>query len=324
MLFCLSLIFLIDTQRMQLQIIYSRVTGQERRICFKCCLFLAFCSLLTFYSCDDSFQPIKENNRYNFNISGYLDASADTQWVRVGTIRGSIDELPNPEGIQVTVKNLQTGESVIMKDSVFTSRSVLNYWTTMEIENEHTYNITAERNDGKSSQVTVTIPMNLPTVYVNVITPAPIETRIYINDSIEHIADIQSVWYVILNPETENRKRVYRFPIRNTLRHTSSFFGSYYASANWEEEEEHIKQSVGAAEIKVASRQFFVAAGGPEWNDSLSTIDDLEYFIDGTASNVENGLGYVVGISSAWYQQVTCLNSDRSGYAPCQKKEPFW
>lgn len=307
-----------------MQITYSRITDQKRRICLKYRLLLAACCILLFSNCDDSFQPLQEKNRYNFNISGYLDASADTQWVRVGTIRESIDEPPNAEGIQVTLQNLQRGETVAMNDSIFTSRNVLNYWTIMDIENEQSYRITAKHSDGKSSQVTVTTPKDLPTVFVNVITPAPIEARIYINDSIEHIADIQSVWYVILNPETENRRRVYRFPIRNTLRHTSSFFGSYYASANWEEEEEQIEQSVGGAEIKVASRQFFVASGGPEWNDSLSTIDDLEYFIDGTASNVENGLGYVVGINSGWYQQVTCLNSDRSGYAPCPEGEPFW
>jgi hypothetical protein len=305
---------------MQLQITDSPMVDYKRN---NCLLLAAFC-MLFFSNCNQTFEPIQKNNRYNFNISGYLDASADTQWVRVGTVRQTIDELPDPTGIEVTLEHIQSGQTTVMNDSVFTSRNVLNYWTTMDIENEQSYRITAERSNGKSSQVTVTTPKDLPTVFVNVITPAPVEARIYINDSIEHIADIQSVWYVILNPATERLRRVYRFPVRNTLRHTSSFFGFYYASANWDEEEEQILQSVGSAEIKIVSRQFFVAAGGPEWNDSLSTIDDLEYFINGTASNVENGLGYVVGISSGWYQQITCLNSDRSGYAPCPKKEPFW
>jgi hypothetical protein len=279
---------------------------------------------LILVGCDDSFQPLQENNQYNFNISGYLDASADTQWVRVGTVRESIDEPPNPEGIKVTLEDLQSGETVVMNDSVFTSKNVLNYWTTMDIKNEQTYRITVEGADGKASEVTLTTPKKLPMPYVVITGGPPAGAYIIIDDAVEHIADVQSVWYVILNPKTENRRRIYRFPIRNTLRPTTAYSGGYAAFANWEKEEEQIKQSVGAAEIELASRRFFVAAGGPEWDDSLSTIDDLEYFLDGTASNVENGLGYVVGISSGWFRQADCLAPDGSKHIPCEPVEPFW
>ncbi len=133
------------------------------------------------------------------------------------------------------------------------------------------------------------------------------------------------MWYVIVDPGIENRRRIYRFPIRNTLENTFSFFGAYYAFANWEEERKQIEQSSGSAEISVVSRQFFVAAGGPEWNENFSSIDDLEYFLDGEASNVENGLGYVVGIDAQWFRQVTCQTPDKSGFAPCTPDDgPYW
>lgn len=155
--------------------------NHRKSIRFAACLllFLPFC-LLIFSSCDDSFQPIQKNNRYNFNISGYLDASADTQWVRVGTIRESIDEPPNPEGIKVTLHNLQTGETVAMNDSVFTSKNILNYWTTMDIEHEQTYRIIAENVEGKSSQVTVTTPRDLPEPFI-VVSGPPDRANIYIS-----------------------------------------------------------------------------------------------------------------------------------------------
>ncbi|WP_340107027.1 hypothetical protein [Rhodohalobacter sp. 8-1] len=308
---------------MQLQTTSYWLTDKVSRIIFKYFILVITVCTMLFSSCDDSFQPLQENNIYNFSISGYLDVSADTQWVRVGTIRQSIDEPPNPEGIQVTLEDIHSGETVIMNDSVFTSKNVLNYWTTMNIEQEQTYRITAEQTDGKKSAVTVTTPKEIPSIFITINNGTPVGANIRINDIIEHIADLQSVWYVILNPGTENRRRIYRFPLRNTLRQ-SEIFGDSFAFADWNEQRKQIEQSVGGTEIEIASRQFFVAAGGPEWDDSLSSIDDLEYFLDGTASYVENGLGYVVGISSGWYPQVTCLTLDRSNYAPCEPREPFW
>lgn len=308
---------------MKVQIPYHRITNHPRRDYFKHYLFLLACGTLILYSCSDSFEPLKENNLYNFNISGYLDASADTQWVRVGTIRHSIDEPPDPTGITVTLEDLQYGETVVMKDSVFASRNVLNYWTTMDINHEQSYRITAAGTDGKSSTVSVSTPKELPPLYVT--TPRiPPGARIYFDESIEHIADVQSVWYVILKSGTEIRRRIYRFPIRHTLSTTSAYFSTYSAFANHAEEQKQIEESAGGAEITIVNRQFFVAAGGPEWDDNLSSIVDLEYFLEGTASNVENGLGYVIGISSGWYPQLTCLTPDRSNYAPCEPREPFW
>lgn len=286
------------------------------------CGLLFISSILILTACDQTFEPLQENNQYNFNISGYLDASADTQWVRVGTVRESIDETPDPTGIQVTLEDLQSGETVIMNDSVFTFKNVLNYWTTMDIKNEQTYRIKVKSSDEKESRVSVTTPKKLPPIYVTTVPTK--EGRIYIDNEVENVADIQSVWYVILNPGTENIRREYRFPIRHTLRFTYNFFGSYTAFANWEDERKRIEQSVGNAEISIASRRFFVALGGPEWDDSLSTIDDIEYFLDGTGSNVENGLGYVVGINSGWFQQADCMAPDGSKHIPCEPVKPFW
>lgn len=308
---------------MELQTIYFKITDQEYRIRFICCLLLTVCCLLGFSSCNDSFQPLKKNDKYFFSIFGFLDVSADTQWVRVGTVRESIDAPPNPEGIQVTLESLQTGETVAMYDSVFTSKNVLNYWTTMDIKQEQTYSITVQGSEGKTSQVMVTTPTELPTIFITINDASPVGANIYIDKDIEHIADVQSVWYVTLKSGTEYHRRIYRFPLRNTLKH-SEIFGDSYAFANWEKEQEQIEQGIGGAEISRATRQFFVATGGPEWDSSLSAINDLEFFLDGTNSNIENGLGYVVGINSGWFWQAPCLTPDQSNFTPCEPEEPFW
>lgn len=308
---------------MQLQTIYFKITDQEQRIHFKYSLLLAACFILILSSCDDSFQPLKKNDKYFFSIFGFLDVSADTQWVRVGTVRESIDAPPAPDGIQVILEDLQSGETIVMKDSVFSSRNVLNYWTTMNIKQEQTYSITVQGSEGKTSQVMVTTPTELPTIFITINDASPVGANIYIDQDIEHIADVQSVWYVTLKSGTEYHRRIYRFPLRNTLEH-SEIFGDSYAFANWEKEQEQIEQGIGGAEISRATRQFFVATGGPEWDSSHSAINDLEFFLDGTNSNIENGLGYVVGINSGWFWQAPCLTPDQSNFTPCKPEEPFW
>ncbi len=72
---------------MQLQTTYSQKNNQERRIRFKYCLLLTACCMLVLSGCNRSFEPFKENNTYYFSIYGYLDVSADTQWVRVSPAR---------------------------------------------------------------------------------------------------------------------------------------------------------------------------------------------------------------------------------------------
>lgn len=80
-------------------------------------LFLSL--LLLIVGCDQTFEPLAENNQYHFSIYGYLGSAADTQWVRVGTAREAIDDVPDPAGITVTLENLHTGETVIMQDLLF-------------------------------------------------------------------------------------------------------------------------------------------------------------------------------------------------------------
>jgi len=303
------------------------MTNPEAETHFKYWVLLTAITLLTLSGCDETFQPFQESDTTIFSIQGYLDAAADTQWVRVGTIRQNIEEPPNPEGILVTLRDLESGKTVVMNDSLIASRNVLSYWTTMDIKHEQTYEIVAEQADGNESRVTLTTPLELPPVYITFqggvgVTPG---VSIWIDDSIEHIADLQSVWYVIINPGTENRRKIFTFPLRNKLKHSRSYSGTYTTVVDWENEMAQIQREVGmGAEVSVVKRQIFAASGGPEWNDNISSINDLEYFLAGYDTNVENGLGYVVGISSKWFRQDTCYGPDGSNSGPCESEKPYW
>lgn len=82
---------------------------------------------MLFVGCNQTFEPLQENDKYYFSIYGYLDAATDTQWVRVGPAREGINQQPDPTGIKVTLEHIQSGETVIMKDSLFASQGFLNY-----------------------------------------------------------------------------------------------------------------------------------------------------------------------------------------------------
>lgn len=280
-------------------------------------------SLILLASCNQSLDPLQENEKYYFSLYGYIDAAADTQWVRVGPARQDINEPPDPTGINVTLEHIQSGKTVTMNDSLVTSKNFLNYWTTMDIENEQTYRITAER-DGKSSHVTVTTPKEIPAPHM-IENERPPGYDIYIDDTVEHIVDVQSVWYVIFNRDTEAIRRIYRYGRRQPLKHTGFLGGTYFTFSNHEEESRQIEQSSGNGDVSVEKVQFFIAAAGPEWNEEIPGIDDLEYFRNEAASNVENGLGYVVGIDSKWVTQRTCLSPNRIKYVRCTPDDgPFW
>lgn len=281
-------------------------------------------SFLFLTSCDHTFEPLAENNNYHFSIYGYLDASADTQWVRVGTAREAIDDAPDPSGISVTLQNIQSGETVEMQDSLFSTENFLNYWSTMDIENEQTYRIKIEGAEGKSSHADVTTPKELPTPFVLENTYPPYGFSVYINDVVERVADIQSKWYVTLNPETDPIRKVYTFSYRSEMEHVEVYNGAFTIFAPLGDEEDTIEGSIGINEYRVVHRQFFVAAAGPEWDEEISSINDLEYFINSTASNVENGLGYVIGIDSKWVPYRSCTNESGSLAVPCPAEDPFW
>jgi len=71
------------------------------------------------WACDDPFLPLAESE-VQLSVFGYLDAAADTQWVRVMPIRPLALTSPDSFGIIVTLENLGSGQTVELRDSLFT------------------------------------------------------------------------------------------------------------------------------------------------------------------------------------------------------------
>lgn len=120
-------------------------------------------------ACDESFDPLAPSE-VHFSVFGYLDASADTQWIRVMPLRALKPTSPDSFGIAVTLEDLGSGRVIELRDSLFlyTHYSdpelgsggawLHNFWTTEEIEPGASYRLTVQREGEAPGEAVVKIP----------------------------------------------------------------------------------------------------------------------------------------------------------------------
>lgn len=123
-------------------------------------------------ACDETFTPLAPS-QLAFSIFGYLDASADTQWIRLMPIRETVLTQPGAFAATVTLQRLDSLETIVLIDSVFrfTTGSDVgsegfflhNFWTTDPIVPGASYRLLAEWEEGGQSTSSVDIPTDYVT-----------------------------------------------------------------------------------------------------------------------------------------------------------------
>lgn len=130
---------------------------------------------------------------------------------------------------------------------------------------------------------------------------------------VERIADVQSIW--------KNFGRVhYRRFVERSVVSDDTYTVTF-----------RIGRDLGilfedpppAASLIGAPRQIFVASGGPEWNEEIPSMNDLVYNLPASFSNVEGGVGYLIGIVSKTIPFKGCFNEQRENIA-CALEKPFF
>jgi len=128
--------------------------------------------LLLASGCSDTFEPFKVGSDLHFSVFGYLNAAADTQWVRVTPIRQSVFTKPGKLDATVTLEDMATGATTELNDSVFgfapsadaegaAESWVHNFWTNVPIEYGATYQLSVVGADGSTTTATVPMPDEL-------------------------------------------------------------------------------------------------------------------------------------------------------------------
>lgn len=116
--------------------------------------------LLLLASCDNTVDPLDEE-RGIYSIYGALNMNSDVNYIRVRDLNVPIrdGEIVDFNGT-VKLENLVTSETQILSDTLvqFDGVYVRNFITTMSIEPETTYEISAENPEGRRVSATASTP----------------------------------------------------------------------------------------------------------------------------------------------------------------------
>ncbi len=248
-------------------------------------------------ACNETFNPFQENDRYTFSLYGFLDASADTQWVRVMPVRQSYLLSSEPLDITVTLEHLHPeGEMRVLKDSIFyygQNAYAWNYWTTMNIEPSQTYRLRAERSDGSTSIATITLPDDFPDPVIELDLEESEEYVIV--TGVSNLADVRSehqLFHLLSNVTT-----MFNFNHHQDSLANFSQPDRHKILLNPSEARDYLEIYIEENPYTLLQREVYVASAGPGWYFFPDVFEEVIQLPDGI-SNVENGVGYVIGIVS--------------------------
>lgn len=258
--------------------------------------------------CDPTVQSVQENDKH-YSIFGYLDAAADTQYIRVEKLR---DDRPAgaPASLDADVRltNLDTGAALSLRDSLFQFYGDVrahNVYTTDKISAETTYRLVVETPDGETSRAEATVPKRPQTTVI-----VPVQ---------ECFPNCESPW---LGPPCESgsngsdREAVVLVSNARRLIAVKGKFEMAVPAGTWTYN--HLERTVPVGDGDLQARvpydedwcripppasgdrvskriQMIVAVGGPNWPDFSALPTGIEQ-LPNTASNVTGGVGLFSGI----------------------------
>jgi hypothetical protein len=242
--------------------------------------------------CDHPFQPHEENRDAIFSMFGYLDLKADTQWVRVMPVRQNLLLGPDPVDAIVTLEHLGSGRVVTLNDSLFsfTDRQLdglayaYNFWTTERLEPGASYRLRAARSDGASTTATVEMPADFEFSVLN-------DRRFGADYAVLQIRAERVLFVDLVHTmATTFGGPAPSVAVRQPAAIPTNDPGTHRLGVRADTSSVGGFLPVGRSEIRVA-----VANSGWPFHLGLS---DLFVSLPGTMpSNVENGVGFVGGVS---------------------------
>lgn len=277
-------------------------------------------------SCDPAFNPIKKNNRH-FSVFGYLNASADTQYVRIEKLRdGKPAHTPKDLDAEVTLTNVSTDRTVAMRDSVFEyylQGKAHNFYTTMDINPGQKYKLQVSGSGDAISTAEVTIPEDFsnPKVLAN----DEYTTKVEIPE-MERLIAVKAIYHSCATCfcGTEPGEPPAKCPTepgiqRITYPHLAdTLYRGKKLIANINRKKDVEKIALDFPKKKPPVVIFYdlvIVAGSSNWPNFLK-LDREAVALPDVATNVENGTGLLGGIVS------DTLNLDKNSCAPCISCKP--
>jgi hypothetical protein len=246
---------------------------------------LVFVLVLSLAACDTSVDPFQKSDRH-FSVGGVIDATVDTQFVRLTPLRHSAEGDSSPLDAEVTTTDLATGETSVWHDSVFSlipSGPAHNVWSSFDFEPGHSYHFTARTSDGRESNALVVLPDTFPDPTIQI---PPFSSTATINvTGVEKLADLRLIFCGRLLGGNITRVDV---PL---IRRVSRFNLGFTVRVEAFEEADRVGLE------QVLWIRILAMAAAPEWPD-FEEIDEETLALPDVYSNIENGVGYLGGVTS--------------------------
>ena len=249
--------------------------------------------------CDTEFDPFQDSD-YHFSVFGFLDAAADSQFIRITPVRDSIALTPGvPLDAVVTLENLASGRTTIFRDSLFVfqenlaERIAYNFWSPEPIEHDAAYRLTVARSDGATSTATVMLPPAFPDPELllprQMGSPPILFTAAIRVKGVERLADLRLIVTFRFPGESAENAQTITLPFLDRVATLGENLGVQFRPYN-----EFFGRAPGCP--LVDDVQVLIAAAGPNWPDFLS-IDDETLALTDVVTNVDNSIGFLGGVS---------------------------
>jgi hypothetical protein len=240
-------------------------------------------------ACDDSFSPI-EPSGLQFSILGYLDASADTQWIRVTPIRPVAATSPDPLGARVTLQDLGTNHIIELRDSVFRFNSsdpelgsdgvyIHNYWTTERIEPGASYRLSVAQDGKAPAEAVVEVPVDYDIEAWFSQRGQPNLLRL---TGLEHVGLVFLITYFTDQCGQGVARTPVAIPTAEADVHSIPTRGRFVARE-------------GCGSTDVDSQDLWVAGSGAPWPAGIGTRPGALGTSD-IPSNISNSVGFLAGV----------------------------
>ena len=242
---------------------------------------------LVLAACEAPLDPIAPSDAV-FSMSGYLDAAADTQWVRVEPFGAVLEPPPGPIEAAVTLVT-PDGRRVPMTQEVrdMATGPAHLFWTAEPIATGATYRVEARRADGAAARATVRVP-DPATFTVSLddgITQCPTVVRV---EGAEHLADVQAQYTLGGFGRAGER---FRFTKLESLEADGG--GAFEAQVFYGEDALDMEIDPLPFAYPVTS-EVVVSVGTSDWPDVRGlTLEDAIAFAG--VGSVEGGVGFVGG-----------------------------
>jgi len=274
--------------------------------------------------CEEGVNPIV-GSEYPFTLWGFMNAGADTQYVRVFEISDQL--VPDPgDAIDARVfsTDLTTGEEREWSYELVRFDSLIQghvFWSPFRAVNEHRYELEVVRSDGATSSVVTTVPPEADFQISVDFRDSSTVIPVHIDGDIPNMVGFRVTYHAVNVPPVKAWPigtaiaPAVQLPVTIGYDNVLSRQGDgwqleidmsrdFIAVRTWYEFNCLVTPDGGSApDVWLRGIEFSVLAADSSWAPPGGTFDPNVLSVPGTFSNVENGYGFFgagMGVLEEW------------------------